>query len=84
LDEKFGIRVQHKQLSLERKHFYRVEAMTVAKRCRDEIKAALAAKPTVDLVKLRNISRDLRENVGPASASPIIAWTTISHCLDNV
>ena len=57
LDERFGIRVQHKQLSLERNHVYRVNNADVAKRCRDGIKAALAAKPRVDLAKLRAFSR---------------------------
>ena len=52
-----AIRVQHKQLSLERNHVYRVNNADVAKRCRDGINAALAAKPRVDLAKLRAFSR---------------------------
>lgn len=76
LEERFGIQVQNKQLSIERKHFYVVENVGIAKRCTDEIKSALATKP-IDTSKLRTFSMDLRDYTSSATRSPIIAVSLV-------
>ena len=63
LDETFGVRVQDDQLSLERKHLHTVSIEQVAKRCVQEVEAALGTKQpdAATTTKLASFSRDLRE-----------------------